>query len=99
MYFHRMRVRLDCHSAGRKNDSARRRRRRVGGGCGSFVRIYHGGIYRIKAIDPNGCRPFDATRYGLSPGEAGAAIVLVRENLAPDSAIKISGWGSSNDAN
>jgi 3-oxoacyl-(acyl-carrier-protein) synthase len=57
------------------------------------------GFTALKAIDPNGCRPFDAARCGLSPGEAGAAIVLTRENFAPQSAIKIRGWGGSNDAN
>jgi 3-oxoacyl-(acyl-carrier-protein) synthase len=57
------------------------------------------GFTALKAIDPNGCRPFDAARGGLSPGEAGAAMVLVRENLAPDASIKIRGWGGSNDAN
>jgi len=57
------------------------------------------GFTAFKAIDPNGCRPFDAARSGLSPGEAGAAIILVRENFAPGSAIKIRGWGTSNDAN
>ncbi len=57
------------------------------------------GFTTLKAIDPNGCRPFDRDRCGLSPGEAGAAIVLVRGDLAPKSAITIRGWGSSNDAN
>ncbi|HXD53102.1 MAG TPA: beta-ketoacyl synthase N-terminal-like domain-containing protein, partial [Burkholderiales bacterium] len=57
------------------------------------------GFTALKAIDPNGCRPFDSARCGLSPGEAGAAIVLARENLAPPSAIRIRGWGGSNDAN
>jgi len=57
------------------------------------------GFTALKAIDPNGCRPFDKDRCGLSPGEAGAAIVLVREKLAPSSSIKILGWGGSNDAN
>ncbi|MFO1487263.1 MAG: beta-ketoacyl-[acyl-carrier-protein] synthase family protein [Verrucomicrobiota bacterium] len=57
------------------------------------------GFTALKAIDPQGCRPFDRDRGGLSPGEAGAAIVLVRGDLAPRSAVRISGWGSSNDAN
>src|SRR5271154_7166129 len=57
------------------------------------------GFTALKAIDPNGCRPFDKNRCGLSPGEAGAAIVLVCENFAPYSSIKVRGWGSSNDAN
>jgi 3-oxoacyl-[acyl-carrier-protein] synthase-1 len=58
-----------------------------------------GGFTTLKAIDPDGCRPFDQNRRGLSPGEAGAAVLLVRADLAPKSAITISGWGSSNDAN
>ena len=57
------------------------------------------GFTALKAIDPMGCRPFDRDRCGLSPGEAGAALVLVRAELAPREAIKISSWGSSNDAN
>src|SRR5207253_5333217 len=36
------------------------------------------GFSALKALDPSGCRPFDRDRCGLSPGEAGAAIVLVR---------------------
>jgi 3-oxoacyl-(acyl-carrier-protein) synthase len=57
------------------------------------------GFSALKAIDPDGCRPFDRDRCGLSPGEAGAAVVLVRGDLAPEAAIRIQGWGSSNDAN
>jgi 3-oxoacyl-(acyl-carrier-protein) synthase len=57
------------------------------------------GFTAFKAIDPGGCRPFDAARCGLSPGEVGAAIVLARENFAPSSTIKIRGWSTSNDAN
>ena len=58
-----------------------------------------GGFTALKAIDPEGCRPFDQHRRGLTPGEAGAAIILVRSDLASPSAITLSGWGSSNDAN
>jgi 3-oxoacyl-[acyl-carrier-protein] synthase I len=57
------------------------------------------GFTALKAIDPSGCRPFDAARCGLSPGEAGAAIVLVRQDFAPDAKIKIRSFGSTNDAN
>ena len=57
------------------------------------------GFTSLKAIDPAGCRPFDRDRCGLSPGEAGAAIVLARGDLVSDSAITLCGWGSSNDAN
>jgi 3-oxoacyl-(acyl-carrier-protein) synthase len=57
------------------------------------------GFTALKALDPNGCRPFDAARCGLSPGEAGAALVLVRADLISPPAITIRGFGSSNDAN
>lgn len=57
------------------------------------------GFTALKAIDPQGCRPFDKDRCGLSPGEAGAAIVLVRAEKISQPAITIRGWGTSNDAN
>jgi 3-oxoacyl-(acyl-carrier-protein) synthase len=57
------------------------------------------GFTALKALDPLGCRPFDASRCGLSPGEAGAAIVMARKDFAPGSPIKIFGFGGSNDAN
>jgi 3-oxoacyl-(acyl-carrier-protein) synthase len=57
------------------------------------------GFTALKAIDPNGCRPFSHDRCGLSPGEAGAAIVLVRADKMSNHAIVVRGWGGSNDAN
>jgi len=57
------------------------------------------GFTSLKAIDPSGCRPFDRERCGLSPGEAGAAILLVRGDLAVGPTVELCGWGSSNDAN
>ena len=57
------------------------------------------GFSALKALDPIGCRPFDRDRCGLSPGEAGAAIVLVRGAKPQTGAITIRGWGSTNDAN
>ena len=57
------------------------------------------GFTALKAIDPAGCRPFDKDRCGLTPGEAGAAILLARADRVPSPAITLRGWGSSNDAN
>jgi 3-oxoacyl-(acyl-carrier-protein) synthase len=57
------------------------------------------GFTALKAIDPAGCRPFDAARSGLSPGEAGAAIMLVRDDLTSPTGITLRGYGGSNDAN
>jgi 3-oxoacyl-(acyl-carrier-protein) synthase len=53
------------------------------------------GFSALKALDPIGCRPFDRNRCGLSPGEAGAALVLTRSK--GETAVR--GWGRSNDAN
>ena len=57
------------------------------------------GFSALKALDPLGCRPFSRDRCGLSPGEAGAAILLARAEAVAEPAIIIRGWGSSNDAN
>jgi 3-oxoacyl-(acyl-carrier-protein) synthase len=60
------------------------------------------GFSALKALDPAGCRPFDRDRVGLSPGEAGAAIILARKSVLQKStgpSILIRGWGNSNDAN
>jgi 3-oxoacyl-(acyl-carrier-protein) synthase len=53
------------------------------------------GFSALKALDPIGCRPFDRDRCGLSPGEAGAALVLTRGK----GETSVCGWGGSNDAN
>jgi 3-oxoacyl-(acyl-carrier-protein) synthase len=57
------------------------------------------GFSALKALDPDGCRPFDRERRGLSPGEAGAAIVLARAASVAGPRVTIGGWGGSNDAN
>jgi 3-oxoacyl-(acyl-carrier-protein) synthase len=57
------------------------------------------GFNSLKSLDPEGCRPFDKSRIGLSLGEGAAAIVLVKCELVSSPAILLSGWGTSNDAN
>ncbi len=58
------------------------------------------GFTALKAMAPTGCQPFDRDRRGLSAGEAGAAIVLVRASaLKNRDHILLRGWGTSNDAN
>jgi 3-oxoacyl-(acyl-carrier-protein) synthase len=57
------------------------------------------GFSALKALDPLGCRPFGSDRRGLSPGEAGAAVLLVNAASVPSPTVVIRGWGTSNDAN
>jgi 3-oxoacyl-(acyl-carrier-protein) synthase len=57
------------------------------------------GFNSLKSLDPDGCRPFDKSRIGLSLGEGAAAIILVKRELLSPPAILLSGWGTSNDAN
>ncbi len=57
------------------------------------------GFTSLKSLDPEGCRPFDKARVGLSLGEGAATVVLARRDLSPTAKALLTGWGSSNDAN
>lgn len=57
------------------------------------------GFSSLKSLDPEGCRPFDKARIGLSIGEGAAAILLVKRERVSSPVIMLSGWGTSNDAN
>jgi 3-oxoacyl-(acyl-carrier-protein) synthase len=57
------------------------------------------GFNSLKSLDPEGCRPFDKSRIGLSLGEGAAAIVLVKRELLSSPSILLTGAGTSNDAN
>ncbi len=60
----------------------------------SFI---YSGFMSFQAISPNPCRPFDATRDGITLGEAAATVVL-SANKKPG-AIRLAGGAVSNDAN
>jgi 3-oxoacyl-[acyl-carrier-protein] synthase II len=57
------------------------------------------GFTMLRSLDPEGCRPFDAGRNGLSLGEGAGAVALARRGAAASPALLVTGWGSSNDAN
>ena len=50
----------------------------ISGGSDSLCEVTYAGFNSLRAIDPNGCRPFDKNRQGLSLGE-GAAILILEE--------------------
>jgi 3-oxoacyl-[acyl-carrier-protein] synthase-1 len=71
----------------------------VGSDALSFLTIR--GFASLTLLDPNGCRPFDKSRAGISLGEGAGAMLLVKESLTgrckhKPSAI-VSGWGASAD--
>jgi 3-oxoacyl-[acyl-carrier-protein] synthase II len=50
----------------------------ISGGSDSLCEVTYAGFNSLRAIDPEGCRPFDKERQGLSLGE-GAGILILEE--------------------
>jgi 3-oxoacyl-[acyl-carrier-protein] synthase II len=50
----------------------------IAGGSDSLCEVTYAGFNSLRAIDPEGCRPFDKNRQGLSLGE-GAGILVLEE--------------------
>lgn len=59
--------------------------------CGMTLRGFAG----LGILSPTGCRPFDASRDGISIGEGAALLLLERETKSP---YRLLGVGESNDA-
>lgn len=57
------------------------------------------GFTSLKSLEPDGCRPFDRNRAGLSLGEGAGAVVLRSSGRATSGCWQLTGWGTSNDAN
>lgn len=74
----------------------------ITGGADSISRMTWGGFHALLLVDSHGCRPFDATRGGMSLGEGAGMLVLEAEETALRRGAKIlarlSGWGASCDA-
>ena len=74
----------------------------IAGGADSLSRLTLNGFGSLLLLDPNGCRPFDAGRTGISLGEGAGMLVLEAEATAQARGAKIlgrlSGWGASCDA-
>ena len=71
-------------------------------GTDGLCRLTYAGFDALQAMDPEGCRPFDRARQGLSLGEGAGALVLEDADHArargarPHAALL--GWGTATDA-
>jgi 3-oxoacyl-(acyl-carrier-protein) synthase len=74
----------------------------LAGAGDSLSRLTLNGFGSLLLLDPNGCRPFDARRTGISLGEGAAILVIEAEETAVARGAKIlarlAGWGASCDA-
>lgn len=69
-------------------------------GCDALCEFITSGFASFKSISPNPCKPYDATRDGLTLGEAAGAVLLTTDlNVADKSGIRLVGGAISNDAN
>jgi 3-oxoacyl-(acyl-carrier-protein) synthase len=74
----------------------------LAGGVDSLTRLTLFGFASLLVVAPDGCRPFDADRAGMSLGEGGAMLVLEREAQARERGARIrafiAGRGATCDA-
>ena len=57
------------------------------------------GFQSLKAVSPDPCKPFDAARCGLNPGEAAATMVVSAVEEVPAGAWELVDGATRNDAN
>ncbi len=71
----------------------------VAGGVDVLCRLTLNGFAALLAVDPDGCRPFDRNRRGMSLGEGAAFLVLERAATSRATALaELLGSGNSCDA-
>ncbi len=69
-------------------------------GADALCEFITSGFASFKSISPAPCKPYDATRDGLTLGEAAGAVLLTKDIALADKAmIRLAGGAISNDAN
>ncbi|MFC3652756.1 beta-ketoacyl-[acyl-carrier-protein] synthase family protein [Dyella humi] len=68
------------------------------GGVDSLCESTLFGFNSLELVSPEPCRPFDATRRGISIGEAAGFALLERIESQPDAPLRLLGCGESSDA-
>ena len=71
--------------------------------CDAVTEFIYAGFASLMALDPEGARPFDKARKGLTAGEAAGTVWLMSQDRARrenrPSLGEVAGWGMSCDAN
>lgn len=74
----------------------------IAGGLDILSQAAYAGFQRLNAIDPDGCRPFDRERKGISVGEGAAFFTMERNTPDLNKNRKVycavTGFGMTNDA-
>lgn len=71
----------------------------LAGGADALCRLTYFGFHSLQLLDPQGGRPFDRRRKGLSLGEGAAMLLLeAAENLPAEALAELAGAGLSCDA-